>query len=138
MAKLTRATASERKRLAKVANEKLKLSVAALNAVAIALWISAVVFPVVRDGSFGVLFEWKTPAWIPDRNGHTFRRTHSLEPIARGGLKLTELPLSPLIIACLIAAILYGIVEFDDYRYKKKIAELDKIDRLAEERVHRS
>ena len=47
----------------KIKNEQIKLAAAALNTVAVAFVVSALVIPVARDGNFDKLFETMTVTW---------------------------------------------------------------------------
>ena len=55
---------SDRKRKAKVRNEKLKLAVGVVNSFGLALIIAAMIFPFVRLNDFSVLGEPITWAWV--------------------------------------------------------------------------
>lgn len=54
----------ERKRRAKVHNERIKMRANAFNALGVALVAAAFVFPVIRDGNPSALLEWRTWIWV--------------------------------------------------------------------------
>ena len=58
------AAARQRRRAAKVHNERVKMRAGAANAVGVAIVASAFIFPVIRDNDPGALLTVRTWVWI--------------------------------------------------------------------------